>query len=174
MTAFFFTEFKLRHMEMWTSYEETLTFTTLPGSDLVQFYAIKSASLAFDLEAETSVVNITAARAGAKVTALDLKPKSLEQAHKNTDITSINEINWHEGDAENLSFPDEYFDLSNSQFGHKLTPHLNAFDSEMQRVLVQHVPFAFSTWPPGYFTSQMFNFMGCQAAPGPVEFSPQS
>ena len=42
MTAFFFTEFKLRHMEMWTSYEETLTFTTLPGSDLVQFYAIKS------------------------------------------------------------------------------------------------------------------------------------
>ena len=42
MTAFFLTEFKLHHKEMWTSYEETLTLTTLPGSDLIQFYAIKS------------------------------------------------------------------------------------------------------------------------------------
>ena len=174
MTQDAFTEFKLRQKEMWTSYEKTATFTTVPASELVKFSGIKRGDLVLDVGTGTGVAAITAARAGAKVTALDLTPELLELARKNSSIASISDITWVEGDAEKLQFPDASFDVVISQFGHMFAPRPNVVMAEMRRVLKPNGRIAFSTWPPEHFTGQMFNFVGRHSGPGPVGSSPPS
>ena len=174
MTQDAFTEFKLRQKEMWTSYERTATFTTVPASDLVEFSGIKGGDLVLDVGTGTGVAAITAARAGAKVTALDLTPELLELARKNAIIASTNEITWIEGDAEHLPFQDSSFDVVISQFGHMFAPRPNVVISEMRRVLKPHGRIAFSTWPAEHFTGQMFNFVGRNSPPAPLGSSPPS
>ena len=174
MTQDAFTEFKLRQKEMWTSYEKTATFTTVPASELVKFSGIKRGDSVLDVGTGTGVAAITAARAGAKVTALDLTPELLELARKNSSIASISDITWVEGDAEKLQFPDASFDVVISQFGHMFAPRPNVVMAEMRRVLKPNGRIAFSTWPPEHFTGQMFNFVGRHSGPGPVGSSPPS
>ena len=65
---------------------------------------------------------ITAARAGARVRALDLTPELLEQARENGRIALLEDIVWKEGDAEQLPYPDASFDVVLSQFGHMFAP----------------------------------------------------
>jgi 2-polyprenyl-3-methyl-5-hydroxy-6-metoxy-1,4-benzoquinol methylase len=56
-----------------------------------------------DVGCGTGVVAITAARAGARVTALDLTPPLLERARENATIANV-DVDWREGDAEQLPF----------------------------------------------------------------------
>ncbi len=174
MTQNTFAEFKLRQKEMWSSFAPVATFTTVPASDFVDFSGIKSGDSVLDVGTGTGVVAITAARAGAKVTALDLTPELLEHARKNASIASLHEITWIEGDAENMPFPDATFDVVVSQFGHMFAPRPSVVISEMRRVLKPHGRIAFATWPPEHFTGQMFNLVGRHSPPPPLGSSPPS
>ena len=44
-------------------------------------------------------------------------------------------VEWTEGDAENLTYPDASFDVVVSQFGHMFAPRPDVALSEMRRVL---------------------------------------
>ena len=115
---------------------------------------------------------ITASRAGAQVSALDLTPELLEQARENARISKQEAISWIEGDAEKLPYADASFDVVLSQFGHMFAPRPEMVISEMRRVLKPNGRLAFATWPPEHFVGKMFLFLGRNSLPQPQGASP--
>lgn len=167
-----FTELKQRQREMWASFAPTAMFTTPVGGHIVKFAQIAPGETVLDVGTGTGVVAITAARAGAQVTALDLTPELLEQARENARIARREDIVWTEGDAEQLPYPDASFDVVVSQFGHMFAPRPEIAVAEMHRVLKRNGRIAFATWPPEHVVGRMFAFVGRNLSPPPAGASP--
>ena len=70
-----FLEFKQNQRESWTTFTPTATFTTPVAAHLVRFAGIRPGESVLDVGTGTGVVAVTAARAGARVSALDLTPE---------------------------------------------------------------------------------------------------
>jgi len=165
-------ELKVRQREMWASFAPTAAFTTPVAAHLVAFAGLAPGETVLDVGTGTGVVAITAARAGARVSALDLTPALLEHARENARIAGCAQIVWTEGDAEALPFPDAAFDIVVSQFGHMFAPRPLVATAEMHRVLRPGGRIAFATWPPEHLVGQMFAFVGRHTPPLPPGASP--
>ncbi len=163
-----FVEFKNRQREMWGAFAPAALFTTPVAGRLVKFAGIGPGEVVLDVGTGTGVVAITAARSGARVTALDLTPALLEKARENSQITQMQDIVWTEGDTEDLPFPDASFDVVLSQFGHMFAPRPEIAVSEIRRVLKPGGRFVFATWPPEHFVGRVFAFVGRQSPVPPV------
>ena len=160
-----FAEFKNYQREMWSSFAPTAIFTTPVAAHLVQFAGIAPGQKVLDVACGTGVVAITAARAGATVSGLDLTPELLEHARANQQIAECGEIDWTEGDAEKLPYPDASFDVVVSQFGHMFAPRPGLAISEMRRVLKPGGRVAFATWPPEHFVGRFFALVARYSPP---------
>jgi SAM-dependent methyltransferase len=167
-----FAELKGRQREMWASFAPTATFTTAPAAELVKFASLKPGDVVLDIGTGTGVVAITAARAGAQVTGIDLTPALLEVARENARIAGRPDITWSEGDAESLPVPDGTFDLVLSQFGHMFAPRPDVAVAEMRRVLKPSGRVAFATWPPEHFVGRLFALIGRNSPPPPPGAQP--
>ncbi len=106
--------FKQQQRDMWSSFAPSAIFTTPVAANLVGFAGIGSGQRVLDVGTGAGVVAITAARLGAHVCALDLTPELLEQAKEDASIAGQQHIDWVEGDAENLPYPENSFDISSS------------------------------------------------------------
>jgi SAM-dependent methyltransferase len=166
-----FADLKTRQREMWASFAPTAAFTTPVAAHLVEFAEIKPGETVLDVGTGTGVVAITAARAGASVTGLDLTPALLDVARENARVARL-AVTWFEGDAENLPFPDGQFDVVVSQFGHMFAPRPDVAVAEMRRVLKPGGRVAFATWPPEHFVGRMFAFVGKNSPPPPPGAAP--
>ena len=124
-----------------------------------------------DVACGTGVVAVTAARAGAEVTGLDLTPELLARARENSQIARV-AVDWHEGDAERLPFEDRRFDVVLSQFGHMFAPRPEVVTAEMLRVLAPGGTIAFTTWPPELMFGRMFTLVGRYLPPPPPGVAP--
>jgi SAM-dependent methyltransferase len=82
------------------------------------------------------------------------------------------QVDWREGDAEKLPFPDATFDVVLSQFGHMFAPRPAVATAEMLRVLKSGGTIAFSTWPPELFTGRMFKLVNSYLPPPPPGVAP--
>jgi SAM-dependent methyltransferase len=167
-----FADLKRRQREMWASFTPTAMFTTPVAGHLVKFAGISPDQNVLDVGTGTGVVAITAARAGARVTGLDLTPELLDQARENARIARMPQIVWTEGDAESLPYPDASFDVVVSQFGHMFAPRPEIAVTEMRRVLKAGGTIAFATWPPEHFVGRMFAFVGRNSPPPPAGAAP--
>jgi SAM-dependent methyltransferase len=167
-----FMEFKRKQRESWTTFTPAATFTTPVAAHLVRFAGIRAGESVLDVGTGTGVVAVTAARTGARVSALDLTPELLVQARENARIAGHSEIAWQEGDAENLPYPDASFDVVVSQFGHMFAPRPEVAVAEMRRVLKPSGRVAFATWPPELLVGRMFAFIGRNSPPPPPGASP--
>ena len=173
MTQDPFAELKAKQREMWASFTPTAMFTTPVAGHLVKFARIARGETVLDVGTGTGVVALTAARAGAKVTGLDLTPELLEQARDNARIAQQEEnIVWTEGDAEQLPYADASFDVVLSQFGHMFAPRPEVVVAEMRRVLKPGGRVAFATWPPEHVIGRMFAFVGRNSPPPPPGAAP--
>src|SRR5256885_1267431 len=74
-----------------------------------------------DVATGTGNTAIAAARAGARVTGLDLTPELLEIARQRAETAGL-DIRWLDGDMTALPFADESFDRVLSTFGVMLAP----------------------------------------------------
>lgn len=167
-----FAELKQRQREMWASFVPMAMFTTPVAGHLVKFARIAAGEKVLDVGTGTGVVALTAARAGAQVTALDLTPGLLEQARDNARIAGRADIVWTEGDVEQLPYADASFDVVLSEFGHMFAPRPEQAMAEMQRVLKRNGRIAFSTWPPEHLVGRMFALVGRHSPPPPAGASP--
>jgi ubiquinone/menaquinone biosynthesis C-methylase UbiE len=103
-----------------------------------------------DVATGTGIVARTlAARAGpdAKVTGLDLSPAMLEVARAAAEKEGAT-IEWREGRAEELPFPDDSFDLVTCQFALMFFTDRQKALSEMRRVLDRDGRAVFSVFQP--------------------------
>lgn len=167
MTEDSFAEFKGRQREMWSSFAPTATLTTPVAAHLVEFAGVGPGEKVLDVGCGTGVVAITAARRGANVSGLDLTPELLEHARDNEKIAGYGKIEWTEGDAEQLPYPNESFDIVLSQFGHMFAPRPDVALSEMRRVLKPGGRIAFATWPPEHFVGRFFALVARHSPPPP-------
>lgn len=150
-------EYKAKQRETWAlgNFGDIAAFTTITAGHLVRFAGVKAGQKLLDVACGTGVVAITAARQGAAVTGLDLTPELLAQAKASAPLAGV-EIDWKEGDAEALPFPDASFDVVLSQFGHMFAPRPAVVTKELLRVLKPGGRIAFATWPPETFTGRTF------------------
>lgn len=166
-----FVELKHVQREMWSSFAPTAILTTPVAGQLVHFAGIRAGEHVLDVATGTGVVAVTAARAGASVKALDLTPVLLETARENASIARV-DVEFTEGDAERLPYPDGSFDVVVSQFGHIFAPRPDVVIGEMRRVLKPGGRVAFATWPPEHFVGRTFMFMARYSPPPPPGAAP--
>jgi len=166
-----FEAFKAAQKQGWAHFAPLEMITTMAAARLVKFAGVRAGHQVLDVACGTGVVAITAARKGAKVAALDLTPELLARARQNGEIAGV-EVDWHEGDVEQLPFGDAMFDAVMSQFGHMFAPRPTLAVSEMLRVLKPGGTIAFSTWPPDLLTGQMFRLTAAYMPPPPPGVAP--
>jgi len=161
-----FAKFKAAQRDAWAVFAPAAIFNTIAAAKLVKFAQVAPGQRVLDVGCGTGVVAVTAARRGAKVTGLDLSPDLLERARKNASIAAV-DVDFTEGDAEALPYPDASFDVVLSQFGHMFAPRPVVAAQEMLRVLKTGGRAAFSTWPPELFTGRQFSFVASYLPPPP-------
>src|SRR5258708_12291062 len=130
-----FTDFKGKEGESWARFTRGGTFATPVAAHLVRFAGIRPGESVLDVGTGTGVVAVTAARTGARVSALDLTPELLLQARENARIAGHPEITWQEADPQALPYHAPSFDVVVSQFGHMFAPRSQVTVTEMLRVL---------------------------------------
>jgi len=153
-----FAQFKAGQRQGWSLFTPVEAMTTVPAARLVRFAGIATGEAVLDVGCGTGVVAVTAARTGARVRGLDLTPELLVRARENAAIAEV-DVDFVEGDAEALPYPDASFDVVVSQFGHMFAPRPEVALAEMLRVLKPGGRVAFSTWPPELFTGAMFTVL---------------
>ena len=161
-----FAKYKAAQRQAWSSFLPVEVITTIPAAKLVKFAQVRPGQRLLDVACGTGVVAVTAARRGAKVSGLDLSPVLLERAQHNASVAAV-DIDFIEGDAEALPYPDASFDVVMSQYGHIFAPRPAVVLKEMLRVLKKGGRLAFSTWPPEHFTGRMFSFLAGYLPPPP-------
>ena len=158
--------FKAAQRAGWAHFAPLAVMTTVTAARLVRHAGIKAGDRVLDVACGTGVVSVTSARAGARVSGLDLTPELLAVARDNARIAGVS-IEFHEGDVEKLPFPDAGFDVVVSQFGHMFAPRPDVAIGEMLRVLKKGGTIAFSTWPPELCVGRMFALLGRYLPPPP-------
>jgi ubiquinone/menaquinone biosynthesis C-methylase UbiE len=125
-----------------------------------------------DVATGSGNVAIPAALAGASVTGLDLTPELLEVARRRGSETGV-DVRWIEGDAEELPFEDDSFDLITSAFGVIFAPRHEQAAGELARVARPGARVALTAWTPEGLNGQMFKTVGSyMPAPPPGVGSP--
>jgi SAM-dependent methyltransferase len=163
--------FKAAQREGWKHFAPLESATTPPAARLVRHAGVRSGQRVLDVGCGTGVVAVTAALLGARVTGLDLTPELLTRAREHAKAANL-EIDWHEGDAEQLPFEDRQFDVVLSQFGHMFAPRPDVATAEMLRVLKPGGTIAFSTWPPDQLIGRVFALVARYLPPPPPGVSP--
>ena len=152
-------QFKELQKQTWTGFAVLENFTGTCAPRLVRFAGIGRGTAVLDVGCGSGVVALTAARAGATVTGVDLTPELVAHARENASLAGL-AIEWREGDVEELPFADGVFDAVVSQFGHMFAPRPEVAVGEMLRVLRPGGTVAFSTWPPELYTGRLFAMLG--------------
>ena len=104
------------------------------GPVLVQASGVGPGERVLDVAAGSGNASIPAAAAGATVVASDLTPELFETGRKAAAEAGV-EIDWQQGDAEALPYPDASFDTVLSCLGVMFAPHHQAGADELVRVL---------------------------------------
>jgi SAM-dependent methyltransferase len=128
---------------------------------------VKPGMRVLDVACGTGNLAIPAARKGAEVTGVDIAPNLLRQARHRSAEEGL-QIDFEEGDAEELPFPDAEFDLVMSMFGAMFAPDPDRVASEMTRVCRHGGRIAMANWVPDGFVGKMFRLTS-RYVPPPVE-----
>jgi ubiquinone/menaquinone biosynthesis C-methylase UbiE len=119
-----------------------------------------------DLACGTGNATIPAARAGARVTGLDFQPDLLAIARERAADAMV-EIDFVEGDAQELQFEDASFDSVLSTFGHMFAPDHARTAAEMKRVLRPGGAIAIACWTPDGAIGRQFGTIAELLPPPP-------
>ncbi|HEY6776007.1 MAG TPA: class I SAM-dependent methyltransferase [Thermoleophilaceae bacterium] len=123
------------------------------------------------LDVACGSATLPAARTGARVTGLDLSPELLAIARERAAAQGL-DIEWLDGDAEELPFGDASFDRVISTFGHMFTPDQGRVAAEMRRVCRPGGAIAICCWTPEGAIGRMFRMMSELLPPPPGTASP--
>jgi SAM-dependent methyltransferase len=119
-----------------------------------------------DLACGSGQVAIPAARAGAEATGVDIAPKWIEQARARAQEEGLN-ARFDEGDAEDLPYEDDSFDLVISLIGAMFAPRPERVAAEMVRVCRPGGRIVMGNWTPEGFIGQMLK-ASAQYVPPPA------
>ncbi|TVP39005.1 class I SAM-dependent methyltransferase [Candidatus Nitrosocosmicus arcticus] len=137
-------------------YRSISTMLSPISAHLVQLMDIQQDALVLDIACGNGNTAITAGRKGANTTGIDITSDLLALAAEEAQIAQVDGITWKEGDAQNLPFEDESFDVVLSSFGHMFAPQPDLVSKEMIRVTKKGGRIGFATWPPELAIGSIF------------------
>jgi SAM-dependent methyltransferase len=166
-------EFKKMQRAMWGAgdYGALSDYIADVGELVVDRARVDAGMRVLDVACGTGNAAIPAARAGARVTGLDLVPALLDGGRKKAAAAGV-EIEWVEGDAEALPFEDGAFDRVVSTFGHMFAPRHQKVADEMARVCRKGGVIAICTWTPEGTVGDVFRVSSSYMPPPPDFASP--
>jgi SAM-dependent methyltransferase len=124
-----------------------------------------------DVGCGTGNQSIPAARTGATVTGVDISTNLLEQARERAQQENL-KIQFDEGDAEQLPYPDAQFDVVLSMFGAMFAPRPERVISEFKRVCRPGGLIAMGNWTPDSFVGKSFQVSAHHVPPPPSVLPP--
>lgn len=126
--------------------------------------ALKPGDQVLDVACGTGNTAIPAARAGATVTGSDIATNLLEQARARAAAEGLT-IKFEEGDAENLPYSDNAFDVVVTMYGAMFAPRPELVAAELVRVCRPGGRIAMANWTPEGHIGQMFKVTGKHVPP---------
>ena len=116
-------------------------------------------------------VAIPAALRGARVVGLDVTPELFDRARERAAEAGV-DVEWVEGDAQDLPFEDARFDRVISTFGAMFAPDHARTAAELVRVCRTGGRITMTTWVNDGFAGEMFNLTGRFLPPPPEGVQP--
>jgi SAM-dependent methyltransferase len=141
------------------------------GEYVVDRVGVDPGMRVLDVACGTGNAALPAARAGAEVTGLDLVPELLDGGRKKAAAAGV-DVDWVEGNAEELPFEDGSFDRVFSTFGHMFAPRHRQTADEMARVCREGGTIAICCWTPEGVAGEIFRAAGSYLPPPPDYASP--
>lgn len=163
-----FEELKRRLKTTWMAgdFGQIAKYSEPAAEEFIARRALTSGMRVLDVACGTGNLAIPAAKAGAIVTGADIAANLLEQARARAQREAVN-VQFDEGDAEQLPYPDASFDLVVSQFGAMFAPRPARVAAELVRVCRPGGQIAMGNWTPRGFIGQMFKVTGVHVPPPP-------
>ena len=115
------------------------------AEDLVARLGIEPGMRVLDIATGTGNAALAAARRGAEVAGLDLAPEHFDEARWRAEELGVT-VEWRQGDAEALPYPDAWFDRVLSVFGMMFLPRPGLACAELARVLRVDGRFGLCNW----------------------------
>ena len=139
------------------------------GEVCVERAGVEPGMEVLDVACGTGNATIPAARAGARVTGIDFSDALLAVARERAADAMV-EVDWVEGDAQDLPFEDGSFDRVISTFGHMFAPDHERTAAEMKRVCRGRI--GICCWSPNGAVGRMFRTIAELVPPPPGSASP--
>jgi SAM-dependent methyltransferase len=141
-------------------------YTARIAEEFVERIGIKPGSRVLDVACGTGNTALPAARTGASVTGVDIAPNLLEQARKRAAAEGL-EIRFEEGDAEDLPYSDQSFDVVLTMFGAMFAPRPDVVAAELVRVCKPGGLIAMANWTSESFVGRTFQATAKMVPPPP-------
>jgi SAM-dependent methyltransferase len=164
-------ELKRVHRATWASGDYAAVAELIddaPPRDLIARLELAPGLEVLDVAAGTGNIAIRAAAQGARVTGLDLAPELFETARRRAERWGV-EVEWVEGDAEDLPFEDGRFDQVLSVFGVQFAPRHDVAAAELARVCRPGGLIGLVNWTPDGQVGEMLRIIGGHL-PAPPDF----
>ena len=165
------TEQQEQARKLWSSgdYPSAMHVIASVGPRAVEAAEVSSDDVVLDVACGSGNATIPAAKTGAKTTGLDITPELLEAGKKAAAEAGV-EIEWMEGDAQDLPFDDASFDVVTSVFGCMFAPDHRRTAAELARVLKPGGRMVLTAWRPEGNFGAMFRTIASHMPPPPEGF----
>jgi SAM-dependent methyltransferase len=162
---------RLKSMWMAGDFGQIAKIIETGAEDFIDRLGLTPGVRLLDVACGTGNLSIPAARAGAIVTGVDIATNLIEKARERAETEGL-KIQFDEGDAENLPYPDTAFDVVVTMFGAMFAPRPELVAAELTRVCRAGGRIAMANWTPEGFIGQMFKVTGKHVPPPPDMPSP--
>jgi ubiquinone/menaquinone biosynthesis C-methylase UbiE len=164
---------KARQQAMWASGDFAVIGTTLQivGETLCETVDLEAGSRVLDVACGNGNATLAAARRFASVTGVDYVPELLRRGAERARAERLG-IDFVEGDAEQLPFDDDTFDVALSTFGVMFTADQERAARELVRVVRPGGKIALANWTPEGFIGQLLKVVARHVPPPPGVASP--
>jgi SAM-dependent methyltransferase len=165
-------ELKRVHRSTWAAGDYAAVAEVIddvPPRDLFDRVEVRPGEDVLDVATGTGNLAIRAAAAGAQVVGLDLAPELFETAWRRADEWGV-AVDWVEGDAEELPYEDESFDVVLSAFGVQFAPRHEIAAREIVRVCRPGGRIGLVNWTPEGQVGELFKIMG-RYLPAPPDYA---
>jgi ubiquinone/menaquinone biosynthesis C-methylase UbiE len=163
-----FSQLKSQMKSAWMAgdFGKIAMFATGEAEEFVKRTPIRPGMKVLDVACGTGNTAIPAARAGASVTGVDIATNLLEQARQRAAAENVR-ADFREGDAEELPFDDQQFDVVITMFGAMFAPRPERVAAELLRVCKPGGEIAMANWTPEGFVGKSFQVTAKMAPPPP-------
>lgn len=128
---------------------EALRYFEVYARAAIELADLPPAARVVDVAAGPGTLSLQAVARGARVSAIDISPRMLEQLRRRAAEAGVaDRVEVHLGDAQKLPFDSEVYDAAFSMFGLMFFPDRHAGLVEMRRVLKKGGRVAISSWVP--------------------------